>query len=363
MTKEGRIITLTLAMRKSRDRDEFGLTQKQKDVLTHLIDIYIKRSEPVGSKTIAQEAVKDLSPATIRNYLEEMEEKGLLYKPHASAGRIPTEKGLKYYVKELMNKIEEREEEFNFLKERLCQVHSNYKELLKLTSNLLASLSHQVALVLLPRPEPDSITAIDFIRVAYRKVLVVVVFKVGMVENKIIETDTDFTQKELTNYSLLVNEFLDKGMTPFEIRDYILREMKELRALYDKLLSSLKELVNEQDLILEGQSNLLDAPEFASIEYMKKVFKAFEEKSKIVKLLDKTVKTKGVIAYIGKEDLHNELDSVAIVAAPYYGTDNYAGSIGIIGPMRMNYSNVIPLVGTAAKLISNLLKEGMVKHE
>jgi len=350
-------------MRKSHQRDELGLTQKQKDVLNHLIDLYIKRSEPVGSKTIAQEAVKDLSPATIRNYLEEMEEMGLLYKPHASAGRIPTEKGLKYYVKELMNKIEEREEEFTFLKERLWKVHSNYKELLKLTSSLLASLSHQVALVLLPRLEPDSITAIDFIRVAYKKVLVIVVFKLGIVENKIIETDTDFTQKELTNYSLFVNEFLGKGMTPYEIRDYILREMKELKELYDKLLSGLEELINEQDLIMEGQANLLDAPEFASVEYMKKIFKAFEEKSKIVKLLDKTIKTKGVITFIGKEDLHNELDSVAVVAAPYYGRDNYAGSIGVIGPMRMDYSNVIPLVGTAAKLISNLLKEGMVNHE
>ncbi|MCX7770855.1 MAG: hypothetical protein N2202_07215 [Proteobacteria bacterium] len=164
-------------MRKNQQRDEFGLTSRQKEVLNNLIDMYIQKSEPVGSKTLAEERIKELSPASIRNYLEEMEEMGFLYKPHASSGRIPTEKGMKYYVNELMNKIRDREDEFVFLKERLWKVHSNYRELLKFTSHLLATLSRQASLVLLPKLEKTSITAIDFIRVAYKRVLVVVVFE------------------------------------------------------------------------------------------------------------------------------------------------------------------------------------------
>lgn len=350
-------------MRKSQQRDEFGLTSRQKEVLNCLIDIYIKKSEPVGSKTIVQESISDLSPATVRNYLEEMEEMGFLYKPHASAGRIPTEKGLKYYVKELMEKIEDKENEYSFLKERLWHVHSNYRELLKLTTQLLASLSHQAALVLLPRLEERSITAIDFIKVAYKKVLVIVVFKLGVVENKIIETEIDFNQRELTNYSLLINELLNKGMTANEIREYILREMKELRDLYDKLLQDLKNSLQEHDVILEGQSNLFDAPEFANVSEMKKIFKAFEEKSKIVRLLDKALKTKGVITFIGKEDLSNDFEGVAVVAAPYFSGEDTLGTLGVIGPMRMNYSSIIPLVGSTAKLISTMLKKERISHE
>lgn len=344
-------------MRKSQHRDEFGLTTKQREVLNSLIDIYIQESEPVGSKTLAEKKIKELSPASIRNYLEEMEEMGFLYKPHASAGRVPTEKGMKYYVNELMNKLNDKEEEFAFLKERLWNVHSNYKELLKFTSHLLASLSHQAALVLLPRLEQSNITAIDFIRVAYKKVLVIVVFKLGFVENKVVETENDFNQRELTNYSLMINEMLGKGMSAHEIRNVILKEMRQLKDLYDKLLDDISNSIKEQDIILEGQSNLFDAPEFSNVNEMKKIFKAFEEKSKIVKLLDKTLKTRGVITFIGREDLSNELEGIAMVAAPYYGADETAGTIGVIGPMRMNYVNIIPLVGNVARLITSFLKK------
>lgn len=345
-------------MRKSQQRDEFGLTAKQKEVLNSLIDIYIQKSEPVGSKTLAEKKIRELSPASIRSYLEEMEKMGFLYKPHASAGRVPTEKGMKYYVNELMNKLNDREEEFAFLKERLWEVHSNYRELLKFTSHLLASLSHQAALVLMPKLDHTSITAIDFIRVAYKKVLVVVVFKLGFVENKIIETEVDFNQKELTNYSLVINEMLGKGMSAHEIRDFILRQMRQLKELYDKLLEDISNSLQKQDIILEGQSNLFDAPEFSDVNEMKKIFRAFEEKSKIVKLLDKTLKTRGVITFIGREDLSNELEGIAMVAAPYYGSDQTVGTIGVIGPMRMNYVNIIPLVGNVARLVSSFLKKG-----
>lgn len=344
-------------MRKKLEKDEFGLTNRHKAILFYLIELYIARSEPVGSKTIAKEWMNNLSSATVRNYLEEMEEMGLLQKPHASAGRIPTEKGLKYYVKELMNKIEIKEKDLNFLDSYYRKLN-NLKDRLHITTHFLANVTHQAALVLLPRLEQAGISAIDFIKVSSHKILVVIVFKLGFVENRIIEVDNDFSQRELTNYAISINNLLEMGLSANEIREYILREMKQLKDLYEKLLENLSLYANSQDIIVEGQSNLFDSPEFANVKEMKRIFKAFEEKSKIVSLLDKTMRTNGVIAFIGSEDLNNDFDGIAIVAAPYYKNDRTLGTLGVIGPMRMNYANIIPIVGSAARFLSNVLNKG-----
>lgn len=331
------------------------LSSRNREIFYNLVNLYISRAEPVGSRTIAETCIKELSSATIRHCLEEMEQLGYLYKPHTSAGRAPTEKGFKYYVSGLLESGDDKNKEIEFLKSRFEDIKPDYRELFKLAALRLSELTRQTAVALLPRLDNSFIKTIDFIKLSSSRILVVVVFKLGLVENKIIEVERNYPQDMLSGYARYVNNLLEKSMSLAGIREKMLHEMKNLKILFDTMLDDLNKKPAEKEVLVEGQSYLFDTPEFSDMKDMKKIFKAFEEKGKIVELLDKSIKTEGVKIYMGGSELSGELDGVAVVAASYGGADGKMGTLGIIGPMRMDYPRIIPLVSSTAKLLSYVL--------
>lgn len=336
-------------------KDSFeDLSKRQREILKYLMTHYIYNSEPVGSKTISQHYISSLSSATIRAALEEMERKGYLYKPHTSAGRIPTEKSFKFFVTEALKQLDEKNSEIYFLNSQIELLKKERTELFNQVTKLLAELSHHAAIMLLPRFDYTHIKAVDFFKMTSEKVLVVAVFEHGFIEHKVIEVEENYSQEQLTDYANYINKFLERKFSLNTIREHLLKEMKRLKQLFDKMLENLNNKIASSAVIVEGQSNLFDSPEFASVKEMKKIFKVFEERSKIVSLLDTSLKTEGIKVFIGSE-LGSELDGTAMVTAPYKDGENKIGTIGVFGPLRMDYTRILPLVISTANMLSRNL--------
>lgn len=330
------------------------LTHRQREILKYLITHYISHSEPVGSKTIAKHYINDLSSATIRNVLEEMERRGYLYKPHTSAGRIPTEKSFKFFVSEILRDLNEKASEIDYLNAKMELLKKEKVEMFNYVAKLLAQMSHNAAIMLLPRFDYTHIMAVDFFKMSSEKVLVVAIFDHGFIEHKVVDIDENYSQEQLTKYANHINRFLERRFSLDEIREHLLREMKQLKVLFDRMLENLNNELFDSAVIVEGQSNLFDAPEFASVKEMKRIFKLFEERSRIVSLLDSSLKVEGVKVFIGSE-LSSDLDGTAMVTAPYRNGDNKVGTIGVFGPVRMDYARILPLVISAANMLSRNL--------
>lgn len=310
-------------------------------------------SEPVGSKTLAQNYINTLSSATIRSALEEMEKIGYLYKPHTSAGRIPTEKSFRFFISEILKQLNEKQSEIEALTKQLETLKEEQTEFFHKIAKLLADMTNHVAIMLLPRLDYKHIKALDFFKLSSKNLMVVILFEHGIVEHKVIEVEDNFTQEQLSDYAKYINVFLEKGFSLHQIKVHLLKEMKRLKQLFDKLLDSIM-TTSSKTVILEGQSNLFDIPEFSKVNEMKKIFKIFEEKSKIVTLLDSSLGTEGVKVFLGSE-LGEDLECAAMVAAPYEDGEHKVGTVGILGPVRMDYAKILPVVISVARLLSRNL--------
>jgi len=353
LTISFKIINLSIPM--NRERDEFEeLSLRQKEILKYLINHYIANSEPVGSKTLSEYYLKNLSAATIRNVLEEMEEMGYLYKPHTSAGRIPTEKSFKFFVSDILKSIDEKHKEIDVLTNKIESLKKEKAEIFNFITRLLAELSHQTAIMLLPRFDYTSIKAVDFFKVSSNRALVVVIFEHSFVEHKVIELNGNYTQEQLKSYADHINRLLERRYSLAEIREMFLNEMRQLKELFDTLLENLNQKISADAVIVEGQSNLFDTPEFSDVKKMKKIFRLFEERGRIVSLLDSSLKAEGIKVFIGSE-VSEELYGAAMVTAPYKDNKNNIGTLGILGPLRMDYAKILPLVISAANLLSRNL--------
>lgn len=330
------------------------LNNRQKEVLKYLITHYINSSEPVGSKTISERYLKNLRAATIRNVLEEMEEMGYLYKPHTSAGRVPTEKSFRFFISDIIKNFSEKQDEVNILNEKLESVKKEKVQLFSYVARLLADLSHHTALMLLPRFDYTRIRAVDFFKLSSSRILVVMVFEHGFLEHKVIEVMNNHSQEQLKNYANQINRLLENRCSLVEIRDRLLNEMRQLKELFDRLFENLGNRVSVDSVIVEGQSNLFGTPEFSDVKKMKKIFRLFEEKSRIVSLLDSSLSVEGIKVFIGSE-VCEDLYDTAMIAAPYRDINNNVGTLGILGPLRMDYAKILPLVVSAANLLSRNL--------
>lgn len=340
---------------KTRIKNTHELTSRQKEILNHLIKHYISSKEPVGSKTIAEHYLNTLSPATIRNTMEEIEEMGYLYKPHTSAGRIPTEKSFKYFVSEILKNLNEKDREIELLQAEIDALKNEKDEIFSYITKMLAELSHQTAIMLLPQFNYSKVKALDFFKLSSNKILAVIILQPAFVEHKVIEIEEEFTQSQLSEYARYINNLLEKNLSLSEIREIFLTEMKQLKDLFDRMLERLELGVYKKSVIVEGQSNLLDTPEFSDVAEMKRIFKVFEEKGKILSLLDNSLKVGGIKIFIGS-DLCEELENAAMVTVPYTDGSNKIGTLGVLGPMRMDYARILSLVISAANILSRSLK-------
>jgi heat-inducible transcriptional repressor len=337
------------------------LTRRARDILRALVQDYIATGEPVASQPLLARHELDCSPATIRNVMADLEALGLLQKPHASAGRIPTAAGYRLYVDTLLKVRPPAQAERERI-ERVTGEGPAVEALLEKTAGLLHSLSHHAGVVTTPRPTADPVRQIEFVRLRESRVLVVFVTEAGLVTNKVMQLDFAVEPGELDRAANYLNEKLAQGPLA-TLRERILVEMREDRSalhglVEQALLLAERSAVVEGEVLVNGEQSFLDAPEFADVGKARALLRAFAEKDRILRVLDRVLRAREVQIFIGAESELAALPDVSVVAAPYGRGETVLGTLAVIGPTRMNYARVIPLVDLTAREISRALGAG-----
>jgi len=344
------------------------LDSRSRKILEAVICCYIATAEPVGSRTIARKYVFGLSPATIRNIMADLEELGYLHHPYTSAGRVPTELGYRYYVDLLCHQLQWSQShvwnKINHLEEALER--GNFIELghiLRRVSIMLSATSHYIGVALGPQFIDTTFKQIEFVPLRRRDVLVILVSCSGFTHQKVIRLDENRSQSQLSQTANYLNHHL-KGIPLSKVRAKLRRLMEQEKNLYHNLLKRvldigkiLLDIQQSREVYIEGKLNILDEPEFSNVEKMKSIFQAFEEKSRLIEILDKCLEDKGVYILIGSESHMKEMEDCSLIAAPYNTDSMGIGAVGVIGPTRMEYSSVIPLVEYIAWLTGQVLNE------
>ncbi len=325
---------------------------------------YIQTADPVGSRTVSKLSGINVSPATVRNVMADLEDMGMLSQPHTSAGRVPTDLGLRFYIDTILQVRELDDQAKQSLKKVLSSDPTDdIAEVMTAAGKALSTLSHQVAVVAVPTPEQEVYRHMEFVLLNPGLVLVVFVAKSGGVQNRLIEVEPDITRDDLDKYTKYLNELL-ADLTLKEVRDRVAHEMAQEKVRFDKILSKALLLGraaldkgNPGDVIVQGQSNLFGLPEFNNVARLRQIFEAFEQKSILLRLVEKALAAQGVQIFIGSESEMNDLEELTAVTSPYGTEDSPLGALGVIGPTRMDYSKVIPIVAYTAKLVSRILDQ------
>jgi heat-inducible transcriptional repressor len=340
------------------------LGDRARAVLFAVITDFIRSGDPVGSRTVSKRGALDVSPATIRNIMADLEEMGLLVQPHTSAGRIPTERAYRFYVDSLIEMKYVSEDEGRRIESDIRPSSGELKDLVRETSRVLSKMSQCVSMVSTPGFFETVFKYIDFVKLSENRILAILVSKTGMIYNKLIFDEEEFAQEKLNWMSRYLNDILS-DMTLREVREKVLTEMKNEKNLYDRiLLNALKmsrdvfdtEII-EDEVFIEGSTYIFDYPEFTDVTKMKRLFLAFENKHNLIKLLDRVTRADGVKVFIGSENKIQNMQECALVASPYRKGGHILGSIGVIGPTRIDYAKVIPIVDFTANLITKILDE------
>ncbi|HBO83410.1 MAG: heat-inducible transcription repressor HrcA [Deltaproteobacteria bacterium GWC2_42_11] len=339
------------------------LTERNKSILQAVIMGYIEEAEPVSSGTVALRYNTGVSPATIRNTMSELEEMGYLRQPHTSAGRIPTAKGFRFYVDSIIKLKELSSPEKKKIRSRY-HAGGDIETLMKETSALLSDHSMCIGVALPPRFDTIIIDHIELIGVGVRQLMVIVISEAGIAHTKVVHVDDNLTQSVLTMMAEYLNN-IAKGVTLQEVRKRVIKEMRSERRLYDKIIKKILQISDavlkgrkDEEIYVEGRANILNQPDFVKdAEMLKDIFEAFERKSILLKFLDNTIEKKGVHIFIGSESENNEIKGLSLVTSTY-GSGVYAtGTVGVMGPMRMDYLKIIPIVDYIARLLSEILTE------
>jgi len=336
------------------------LSGRNKDILRLLVQTYISGGEPVGSKTLSSQLAGRLSPATIRNTMAELEEAGYLTHPHTSAGRVPSEKGFRFYVDLLpesprVDKAAER---------RIVQVLDDSdtpEELMSRTSFLLSEISKNIGIVIAPPLATTQLKHIEFLDLGDGKILVIFVSTSGLVQRKVIRLKEHYQQTELDRAGrFLVERFSDRTLT--EIRNELLRMMEAERSIYDRMLTllctwndTLEAETEPESVYVQGTVNMLDHAEFANLGPLRELFRMLEEKGRLIRILNECIgssSSSSVKIVIGSELGIPTMRDFTVVTSSYAAKDRTVGFLGIIGPIRMEYDRVISTVGYLGRLVS-----------
>lgn len=331
------------------------MQQRANQILKEIIDFYNQTGQPVGSKALVQHLGIDLSPATIRNVMAELEELGFLVSPHTSAGRIPTEAGYRYYAKGL---IEVRDLETRFKQALNSHINEarDFNSALKAASNLIAEMTGCAGLVLAPKVENETLEAIEFIRLSAGRVLVVLVSTSGNVENRMIQIPADITADDLTRASRQLNQVI-RGLTIPEAMTKVVAALREQKAAIDNVLEHLISTPFENAVMVSGSQHLLGSPDLLR-EHLGALARVFEEKRLLLGLLSEVKNSSGVQVFVGADCPLEVAKDCAMVTASYGTTDQRViGTVGVIGPMRMNYEQAVAVVDYTAKVLSKTLQQ------
>ena len=336
------------------------LDDRSKLLLKTLVERYIADGEPVGSRTLSRAAGLELSPATVRNVMSDLEDLGLIVSPHTSAGRIPTARGYRLFVDTMLTVRRERLAVVDGLAGSGLAAEQP-RQVLSQAALLLSNLSQFVGVVMTPR-RPSVFRHIEFLSLSDRRVLVILVSPDGDVQNRIIHTQTDYSQQQLQEAANFLNAHY-AGLAMDEVRLRLKTEVDALRgeitSLMVKAVDAGSEAMEQDDVVVSGESNLLSVSEFShDMGHLRKMFDLFEQKTQLMRLLEVSNQADGVRIFIGGESQVVPFEELSVVSAPYAVNGEVVGTLGVIGPQRMHYDRMIQIVDITAKLVSNALSHG-----
>ncbi|MGO4703177.1 heat-inducible transcriptional repressor HrcA [Dyella sp. 2RAB6] len=331
-------------------------------LLRTLIAQYLADGEPVGSRTLSRSSGLDVSPATIRNIMADLEDAGLVASPHTSAGRVPTPRGLRLFVDSLIELQPLPVEEMARLQRELPAGPTTTRDLLGNVSSLLSAMTHFAGVVTVPRQADFPLRHIDFVALPDARVLVILVFSDNQVQNRVIQLAKPLEPGELEQAANYLNTHF-AGLRLDDIRGHLLRELREASSELNRMMSSTVELAaasfapqsETDDVLVSGQTNLMGYAELANLERLRELFEAFQKKNELLQLMEVCARAPGVRLFIGEESGFAALDGCSVVTATYGTQGRVLGAVGVIGPTRMAYERVIPVVQATAGVLSDAL--------
>jgi heat-inducible transcriptional repressor len=335
-------------------------SERHHEIIMALIRFHIGTAEPVGSKTLVERCRLNVSPATVRSVLAELEDEGYLSQPYTSAGRVPTEKAYRYYVDNLLEqRFSDNRVHAKHIQLALREFSGGVEDLLKWTSRVLSDMSRYAGIVIPPRRLGSLFKKVTFVRISRERVLTVLVSVSGVTRNKLVHTGEDLSQKALDSMSSYLNQRFS-GLSLDEMRGRVEKDLEQDLESFDLWMKSALHLgkrmfdgPDSDEVYVEGGSRFLDMPEFmADMESMRGIFRLFEEKRGLVALLDQTIKAKDMMVFIGSETGITEMKGLSLVVSTYGRETGPLGAVGVMGPSRMDYNQVIPLVRSAAEAVS-----------
>lgn len=341
-----------------------SLSERQQQLLRTLVGLYIRGGQPVGSRTLVQESGVAVSSATVRSIMSDLESSGYVATPHTSAGRIPTAKGYRFFIDTLVTMRPLLGRELQVMQDELGPDKTT-SELVSAASNLLSVITHQTGLVTMPRHEETRLRHIEFLPLSGQRVLVIMVLDEKEVQNRIIHTDREYDDVELRQCANYVNSRF-AGCLLEDIRHDLLGGMRRMRDKIDNLLQNTIDLAGralagdakESGYVLAGQSHLLDSASSEGMEKVRELFAAFQQQKDILNLMERSSRADGVQIFIGEEAGFEPLVDFSLVTAPYQTNGRTVGVLGVIGPTRMAYDRVIPIVDITARMLSAAMRSG-----
>lgn len=332
-------------------------------LLSVLIQRFIRDGQPVGSRTLSRDSGLDLSPATIRNVMSDLEHLGLISAPHTSAGRIPTSQGYRFFVDTLVRYKPPEEGEMQQLRSELSEQSDDSDAFVNSVSQMLSALTSMAGVVTMPRGQQSVLRQIEFLGLSDNRVLVILVINDREVQNRILHTKHNYSTSELQRATNYINE----NYVGTDLADIRKRLIEELDSTRDTMNQAMRDVVTVAqsalegagsaggEFVIRGETNLMDFAELSDIETIRRLFDVFSRKQFMLDLLDRSINADGVQVFIGEESGYGLLDDVSVVTAPYKVDDNHVGVLGVIGPTRMAYDRVVPIVEITAKLLSSAL--------
>jgi len=339
------------------------VNERAQHLLKALIERYIRDGQPVGSRTLAKETGLDLSPATVRNVMADLEEMGFVTSPHTSSGRIPTVAGYRFFVDSLLTIQPPTQADLAQLRRRFGGLN-DIPGLVESTSRLLSGITHMASVVTVPRHERIVFRQIELLPLSETRVLAILVTSEGEVHNRIVIAERRFSHSELERASNFLNEMFT-GQDLRDVRKRLVEDLKRTHDHMDRLMLRAVHLARQvvesaehkDDCHIAGQTNLMEFGELANLERLKQLFDAFYQKREILHLLDRCIVAEGVQIFIGEESGYSLLDDCSVVTASYRVDERVVGVLGVIGPTRMDYPRVIPLVDVTARLLAAALRQ------
>ena len=343
---------------------EEGLNERAQLLLKSLIESYIRDGQPGGSRTLSRDSGLSLSSATIRNVMADLEDLGFIASPHTSAGRVPTDKGYRFFVDTLLKLKPLQNEEIEDIERRLRSDQANNgRSLVQTVSRMLSSVTHMAGLVTLPNPNYIALSQIEFIALSENRVLAIMVMSNREVQNRVVQLDRHHSSEELRRAANYLNDAFSGRSLP-EVRTQLLQQLQETRQHMDELMNDAIQMAQkvfsatkdgDVEYVIAGETNLMGFAELSNVDRLRRLFEAFNEKHDILRILDSCLRAQGIQIFIGQESGHRILDDISVVTAPYMLDNQVVGVLGIIGPTRMAYERVIPIVDVTAKLLGSAL--------